>query len=78
MLDDSFDATLIVPKLEPPPTRKLVVQFAAPARRRQSLWPWVVGAIVLALGALQPLERIDRHQLERAESAQAVLRSLAQ
>ena len=66
----------IVPRLEPPPTRKLVLQFAPAPRRRASLWPWLVGAVVLALGFLQPLERIEQGQLERASSAQALVRSL--
>lgn len=69
MRDEAFDCTLIVPKLEPPPTRKLVVQFA-PRRETAYPWLWFVGAIVLALGFLQPLERVDQGQLERAESAQ--------
>lgn len=80
MSDASFDETMIVPKLEPPPTRKLAVQFAA-RRQTARLWPWLVGAtvlsIVIAIGVLRPFSASQR-QLELESSAQAVLRSLGQ
>lgn len=80
MRDESFLETMIVPKLEappvePPPTRRLVVQYA-PVRPQSHPLLWLVGAVVLAIGFLQPLERIDQRQLRLSASAQALLRSL--
>lgn len=82
MSDESLLQTMIVPKLDPPsaeapPARKLVGQYA-PARPRSHALLWFVGAVVLALGFLQPLERIDQRQLRLSASAEALLRSLGQ
>jgi hypothetical protein len=80
MSDERLLETMIVAKLDPPsverpPTRKLVVQYA-PARPSSSALLWFLGAVILAIGFLQPLERIDQRQLRLSSSAQALLRLL--
>ncbi|NVB80813.1 MAG: hypothetical protein HOV81_20620 [Kofleriaceae bacterium] len=82
MSDESFDETMIVPKLDPPaveapPTRKLVEQYA-PVRPRSHSLLWFFGAVVLTIGFLTPLEQLDQRQLERALAARTLMHALGQ
>ena len=76
MHDTSFDDTMLVPRLPPlDPPRRFAATFA-PVRARH--WPWVLGAVALAVAALS--RPIDEHAFDqaraRATEAQALIQQL--
>lgn len=79
MRDARLDSTLIVPKLEPPPPRRLVVQVDDARPSRPSALLWLVGAVVLAIGFTHPIDRVvQMRQLRLSSSARVLLQSLGQ
>lgn len=73
---DSFDDTLLVPRLPPiDPPRALPSTFADVRVRH---WPWLVLAVaLLAIAAAKPVNvTASEHAVERTTSADALLHGL--